>query len=191
MERARSWSSIDNLRLRSPIETQLDEIAVDARIVVDDLRRSPTLAPYLIGDSGLPGSFSLFRRIQQVLQRNPDLLDELNRVADAHPDHVALLVAPDVSEGQPLILSRYGNTTSAVVPILGCTRMAMKDTWGNKRPQEGYDLFLSDNGLMEDAWEMAEATDGDGIMTYHRTKMSPEDYVGLACKEYFTMNLLD
>lgn len=63
--------------------------------------------------------------------------------------------------------------------------MAMKDTWGNKRPQEGYDLFLSDNGLMEDAWEMAEATDGDGIMTYHRTKMSPEDYVALSMQGVF------
>ena len=136
--------------------------------------------PYMPDGPTPPKVVGRLRHIAQMLQGNPQILQDLQDVHSDDPSRITMAVIPDFPFS---VIARCGDSEPIVLaPALTCTDNAIKDLFSRQPRHVGqYDIFTSFNELMERAWKMAEENP-ESVLTYNRESMKPEDYVALAAE---------
>lgn len=167
------------------IDTRVNrsDTPTDPEVIIRSFQRSP-LGRYYVDNRTLHKYRQSFNGLGRFLGKNVDALDILS---DAHgqPPHddlkVTMLIIPDY----PLVLSQFGRTRAALVPIVMCTLNALDDVWESRdHGKEKYDIITTQHPFMGNesepivkaAWK--SAMDGQlFFLDYHPDLMKPEQYL--------------
>lgn len=171
--RAGTRDSYSELMERLLVEEGSDELAeiLEAR---SELQQFVTRTTRMRAMEALQG-------LGKTLKKYPQLLKELEQMAEAHPHEIVMAILP----GENLVFTHTAKGIEGFAPVLTCTHMAMDDVSGVMRAQgTPYGFITSSNGLIPYVLDRLNQEDKP-VISYLRDQMDPRDYIALGAQRVF------
>lgn len=124
----------------------------------------------------------LLRRVQNLLNHNPQVLADFTYEAVAHPEDIVMAVIA----GKSLVLASIEQEVWALQPELSCTSDAIADLFSSVRgayyPSYTYDVVRSQNALLDRVVAFSKQRGRRRVFYYDYGTMNPADYIALGAQ---------
>lgn len=117
----------------------------------------------------------------KTLKKYPQLLQELEQMAEVHPHEVVMAILP----GENLVFTHTAKGIEGFAPVLACTHLAMDDVSNAMRTRgTPYEFVTSSNDLIPYVLDRLKREERP-VISYLRDQMDPRDYIALGAQRVF------